>query len=652
MTSCENIGFSALRDNKITQPTQKTILIVDDSTEDRHSYHRYLKQDAIYTYEVIEFETGEEGLEFFNHRNPDLILLDFNLPDMDGLEFIQELAASCDLLPPIIMLTGEGNETIAVQAMKAGVKDYLIKGETNAQSLRLAIRSVLKQVRLQRLAECNERKFRVSVENLLDCFGIYTSIRDLQNQIVDFRTEYLNEAACKNDLFALQQKTTQDICQLISSHPKSELFEQCCQVVETGVPLAREYSLRLESQERESKIFEIKINKLDDGFVAVWRDITERIRVKKALQQSEATFRVLVNRAPVGILQTDCWGDCVFANPRWLEITGLTLAEAMGKGWCQALHPDDRQRIYAEWYDAVRKDREFSSEYRFRSPDGRVTWVAGQAVILYDDRGKPRGYFGTITDITERKQAEALLNQQKEQLIKINRDLTQTSSLLSKRNRELDEFTSVVSHDLKAPLRAIANLSEWIEEDITEKLDENTKDNFDLLKKRVRRMQTFIDSLLKYSRIGSEEVPTETVDVGDLLLDIVDFLVPPPKLQVEMSPMPTLRTQRIALEQVFTNLISNAIKHHHTQEGMIQLSVTEDETFYYFSVTDDGAGIAPEHRDRIFGIFQTLSSKDNNENTGIGLSIVKKIVEERGGKVELESQIGRGTTFRFSWHKH
>ncbi|MDJ0568191.1 MAG: ATP-binding protein [Pleurocapsa sp. MO_192.B19] len=115
--------------------------------------------------------------------------------------------------------------------------------------------------------------------------------------------------------------------------------------------------------------------------------------------------------------------------------------------------------------------------------------------------------------------------------------------------------------------------------------------------------------------------------------------------------MPTLNTQKIALEQVFTNLISNAIKHHPSQAGKIKISATEAPEFYYFGVTDNGSGIAPEHQERIFGIFQTLSSRDRNENTGIGLSIVKKIVESQGGTIELESQVGKGTTFSFSWRK-
>lgn len=632
----------------------KKILVVDDSDSDRLTYNRYLNQDPIYTYKIIEAETGEEGLEDYKREKPDLILLDFLLPDFNGLEFIQELKAQSDRLPPIIMLTGEGNEAVAVEVMKAGVKDYLVKGKTNAEGLRFAVRSVLEQNRLQQLAERNEKKFYISVENMLDCFGIYTSIRDECDQIIDFKTEYINESACKNNLFNLQQQTNQNLCQLVTSHPKNELFTQCCQVVETGKALSREYSIYIKSQQGENlaKVFEIKINKLEDGFVAVWRDITERKHIEQALRQSEEKFRVLVTQAPVGIFQTDCQGDCIFVNPRWLEITGLSMAEAMGRGWSNALYHEDRARVYTEWYQAAQNEREFVSEYRFQSPGGKVTWVSGQAVAIYHENGELKGYFGTIADISERKESEALLKKRKQQLLQINRHLEQTTSLLKKRNQELDEFTYTVSHDLKAPLRAIANLATWIEEDLEDNLNEDTRQNLELLKNRVNRMQVFIESLLQYSRVGREQVATEIVTVKELLVELVDSLAPPPKLAIAMGEiMPTLETQKIALQQVFSNLISNAIKHHHTQEGKINISAVEDDKFYFFSVSDDGPGIATEHHERIFGIFQTLSTNDNNGNTGIGLSIVKKIVESQGGTIEVKSQVGQGTTFRFSWSK-
>ena len=632
-------------------PSDKTILVVEDNSEDRHVYRRYLKQDAIHSYNIIEAETGEEALSICDRHYPDLILLDFNLPDLDGLEFIAELNINSRCLPPIIVLTGEGNETIAVKVMKAGAKDYLVKGNTNADSLCFAVRSVLEQDRLQQLAQHNEQRFRISVENMLDCFGIYTSIRDENNSIVGFRADYLNESACRNNLFDLQEQIL-DICPLNTVDFSGKMFALCCEAIETGNVVSTEYYLESQGASEQAKVFEIKINKLEDGFVAVWRDVTERIQTKKNLQRSEAQFRVLVTQAPVGIFQTNCQGDCIYVNPRWSEITGLDEAEAMGQGWIETLHPEDKARVQREWYEAARLQEIFDSEYRFCDRDGKTTWVSGKAVVMYSDDNKQIGYFGIIVDISERKRAEALSRQQKKRLVSINRDLEQTTFLLKKRNRELDEFTYVVSHDLKAPLRAISHLSEWIEEDLADKLDEDTKQNFELLKNRVGRMQMFIDSLLEYARIGQEKTAPETFTVKDLLIDIIDSLAPPPEFAIALGEnLPTLNTQKIALAQVFTNLISNAIEHHQGQSGHIKISATEDSQFYHFAVSDDGVGIAPEHKERIFGIFQTLSSRDNNESTGIGLSIVKKIVESQAGTVEVESQLGKGTTFSFSWQK-
>ena len=632
--------------------SEKTILIVEDNSEDRHVYRRHLQQNAVCTYNIIEAKTGEEGLGLFLRHSPNLILLDFNLPDIDGLEFIAELKAyNNNNLPPIIVLTGEGSEEIAVKAMKAGVKDYLVKGNTNADSLRFVVRSAIEQDRLHRLARRNEHRFRVSVENMLDCFGIYTSIRDQSDRIVGFRADYLNESACKNNLFNLEKQTKLDTCFLSIFDFKGELFTLCCQVIETGKVVSTEYYSEFLESDNKSKVFELRINKLEDGFVAVWRDISERIKIKQALQRSEAQFRVLVTQAPVGIFQTDCRGDCTYINPRWSQITGLNEAEAMGKGWSNALHPEDKARIYREWYEAARLKRVFTSEYRFCTEDGKTTWVSGKAVAMYDDNKEHIGYFGTIIDISERKQAEALSKQQQKRLISINQDFEQTTALLKKRNQELDEFTYVVSHDLKAPLRAISHLSEWIEEDLADKLDDDTKQNFKLLRNRVDRMKMFIDSLLKYARIGQEKVASETFAVKDLLVDIIDSLAPPHFTITIGDNMPVLNTKKIALEQVFTNLISNAIEHHDSQWGRIEISVTEELKFYYFAVSDNGVGIASEHLERIFGIFQTLSSRDNNESTGIGLSIVKKIVESQGGTIKVKSQIGEGTTFYFSWHK-
>jgi light-regulated signal transduction histidine kinase (bacteriophytochrome) len=249
------------------------------------------------------------------------------------------------------------------------------------------------------------------------------------------------------------------------------------------------------------------------------------------------------------------------------------------------------------------------------------------------------------------RQAENKLKARADELAKLNTVFfAKTNVTLENRNRELDQFTYVVSHDLKAPLRAIANLSEWLEEDLEDKLTEDTKKQMDLLRGRVHRMEALINGLLQYSRVGRIKGDLQTVDVGALLAEVLDSLDPPSEFTIKIEgEMPTLVTEPLPLQQVFINLISNAIKHHHRSDGKIIISVKEQEKFYQFAVADDGPGIAPEYHQKIFGIFQTLTARDLQENTGIGLSIVKKIIEHQGGKIRVESTVGQGTTFYFTW---
>ncbi|PSB12743.1 hypothetical protein C7B62_00670 [Pleurocapsa sp. CCALA 161] len=247
-------------------------------------------------------------------------------------------------------------------------------------------------------------------------------------------------------------------------------------------------------------------------------------------------------------------------------------------------------------------------------------------------------------------QSEEKLEFKAKKLEKINQNLNLVNQLLEERNQELDQFTYIVSHDLKAPLRGITNLSEWIEEDLEGKLDPDTSQNMSLLRNRVQRMNNFIDGLLAYSRADKSQEAKTTVDVQKLLDEIIDSLAPPPNFKIDISSkMPVLQTEALPLQQVFSNLISNGIKHHHRDDGIIQISAIEQGKYYQFAVSDDGLGIAPEDQAKIFTIFKTLSVKDTKENTGIGLSIVKKIVEHQGGKVWLESKLNQGTTFYFTW---
>ncbi len=221
---------------------------------------------------------------------------------------------------------------------------------------------------------------------------------------------------------------------------------------------------------------------------------------------------------------------------------------------------------------------------------------------------------------------------------------------LERSNRDLDQFAYVASHDLKAPLRAIATLAGWIEEDLQDKLTGEAKEQMRLLRSRVARMDALIEGVLHYSRVGRMDSEGEKVDVGELLEELIELQAPPPGFKVAVAPeMPVLVTKRLRLSQVFSNLINNSIKYHHRSEGRIEVRAERHNGFYEFTVEDDGPGIAPEHHERVFVMFQTLQPRDQLESTGLGLALVKKLVEEEGGKITLESEAGEGARFRFTW---
>ncbi|MBT8127055.1 MAG: GHKL domain-containing protein [Gammaproteobacteria bacterium] len=216
--------------------------------------------------------------------------------------------------------------------------------------------------------------------------------------------------------------------------------------------------------------------------------------------------------------------------------------------------------------------------------------------------------------------------------------------------KELEQFAYVTSHDLKAPLRGIANLASWLEEDLREKLTEATREQLELLRDRVQRMNALIEGLLEYSRIGKAAHTLESVDTSELLAEVIDSLSPPDGFVVDVAAnMPTLYTDRLHLYQVFSNLIGNSIKHCKDMRGHAEVAVHNRDEYYEFEISDDGPGIAPEYHDKIFMMFQTLEAKDYGNNTGIGLALVKKLVQEHGGTITLDSTEGKGATFRFSW---
>ncbi len=405
----------------------------------------------------------------------------------------------------------------------------------------------------------------------------------------------------------------------------------------------------------------------EDGSVREWvgahSDITEQKQYEEALRDSQEQFKATFEQAAVGIAHVDLEGRWIRVNQKLCEIVGYSAAELKERTFQDLTHPDDLNADLVHVRQLLDgKIETYSMEKRYFHKSGEIVWVELTAALVREPveehqgsdarLGTPQYFISVIEEINDRKQDQAMLQARSRELSNFNGLLAQAAVLLDERNQELDRFVHIVSHDLKAPLRAISNLSQWIEDDLEGQLPPENQQQMALLRNRVSRMEAMINGLLDYARAGRTDAVIEPVSVAELLAEVVDSLAPPKTFSIEIgAEMPTLQTKRLLLSQVFANLISNGIKHHDRPDGLIRISSQDQGSFYEFAVADDGAGIAPEHHDKIFMIFQAVNPQNNSDSSGIGLSIVKKIVETEEGTIRLESEIGKGTTFYFTWPK-
>jgi signal transduction histidine kinase len=227
------------------------------------------------------------------------------------------------------------------------------------------------------------------------------------------------------------------------------------------------------------------------------------------------------------------------------------------------------------------------------------------------------------------------------------------SAAMERSNRELNQFAYVASHDLKAPLRGIANLAQWVEEDVGAAMPETSREHIRVLLSRVQRMESLIDGILAYARAGQGAGQREEIDVGQLVQETVEMLAPPTgSFHVDVQHgLPRVNAARAPFQQIWMNLLGNAFKHARRDGAEVRIRAEDRGADWEFSVADNGPGIEPQYHQRVFGIFQTLLARDKVEGTGIGLATVKKLVEREGGQVRVESQLGEGATFHFTWPK-
>ncbi|HZJ00165.1 MAG TPA: PAS domain S-box protein [Gemmatimonadaceae bacterium] len=377
------------------------------------------------------------------------------------------------------------------------------------------------------------------------------------------------------------------------------------------------------------------------GAVVAFADITQRLAAQHAIRESEERKAAVLRSTLDSIVTMSADGTVLEFNPAAERTFGFTREEVVGNKLVDFIIPHRFREAHMSGlarYTATGEAHVLGQRLELPALRKDGTEFQSELTITRSDAGEKQTFTGVLRDITQRKNQEA----EREQLIKA----------LARSNQELDQFAYVASHDLKAPLRGIANLSQWIEEDLGDTLKQENKDQMELLRGRVHRMEALIDGILQYSRAGRVKSRPEQVDTGTLVHEVVELIAPPPSIRIEIAPdMPTVSSEKVPLQQVFMNLLGNAIKHAGASDPKVHVGWEEGGPFYEFSVTDNGPGIAPQYHERIFGIFQTLEARDKVEGTGIGLSVVQKIVEAKGGRVWVESEVGKGARFKFLWPK-
>ncbi|HEY9803793.1 MAG TPA: ATP-binding protein [Leptolyngbyaceae cyanobacterium] len=287
----------------VTSVSSYTVLIVENVSADRELYRRCLLSDPKCCYTLLEAHSATDAMLMCQNKQVDGILVNYGLPDVMGLKFVQELQTRFDgTHPPVVMVSSDSDPSIAVRAIKLGAEDYLIKQTLIPEQLQLSMRSAIENARLRLDLQHQEERFRISIENMLDCFGICCAIRDQTGQILDFRIDYLNAVAFKSHQMSADD-IGKSLCELFPAYRETGLFEECCRVVEKGEALVKEELIYADVLGTQSltHAYDIRVNKLDDGLVLSWRDVTDYKRSQLELQQKVTELQTLIDIIPVGI---------------------------------------------------------------------------------------------------------------------------------------------------------------------------------------------------------------------------------------------------------------------------------------------------------------------------------------------------------------
>ena len=362
-----------------------------------------------------------------------------------------------------------------------------------------------------------------------------------------------------------------------------------------------------------------------------WESI-ERTRIARELRESEERYRVLSESVPQLLWSCDADGQCDYLSSQWVAYTGVPEADQLGYKWLEVVHPEDRGSTSKFWRAAIEDRGDYDVDFRIRRHDGTYRWFKTRGRRLRDASGKVLRWFGTCTDIDDQ--------------VRIEQELRRA-------NQGLEQFAYSASHDLQEPLRNVAIYSQLIAKRYSESLDDEARQFLRFVVEGSQRTSLLVEDLLAYTQAAAiPEDPDEIADAAVALKGALANLataIEESNAIVTSDLLPAIRAKSSHLQQLFQNLVGNAVKYRNDGEPpRVHVSARRDGVYWLFTVRDNGIGIDPQYQTKIFGIFKRLHGREKYAGTGIGLAICQKIVERYGGRIWVESELGKGATFCFS----
>ena len=438
-----------------------------------------------------------------------------------------------------------------------------------------------------------------------------------------------------------KRPSLQECIELVHPVDLSQMMEAIYASIKKGVPYDKEVRMFTKSGKdiytRGKGIATLDKKKQLISFEGTLQDITQVKKIEENIQTSNQRYRELFENMLDGIIITNHEGKMVDANPAAEKLLGYSKEELGQLSIKDIVHPDDQEK--SKKYLNLLLQQGFYTNYNGQiiHKDGTPRDIQVSSNAIYKN-GKIVGSRDIVRDVSQIREAE----KRKEQL---NKEL-------AKVNKELSDFAHIVSHDLKAPLRAIKAISNWLSEDYGSQLDQEGQKQLELLGNRVHRMHEFIEGIFEYTKMGRIKESKELVEFMEVIHNVTLMLNLNENVEIKIkNKLPEVFCEKIKIEQIFQNLISNAIKYNDKKVCKIEIDYEDLDTHFLFKVKDNGKGIEQKNYKRIFQIFQTLQSKDDFESTGIGLSIVKRIVQLHGGEINVKSEYGKWTIFEFTLEK-